>query len=123
MICLDTSSLVRYFTDDNPVKADQVRQLLHEAKSLHIPEVVLPELEYVLTGGYQATRSKLVKLFQFLISRPNIKWNITARKAVAIFAGTKLDMADCLIVAASLRGKLASFDREMLRVAGVKGYW
>jgi hypothetical protein len=32
-------------------------------------------------------------------------------------------MADCLIIANSLKGKLASFDKQLLTVKDVKKYW
>lgn len=45
MLYLDTNILVRFFTNDIPEKAEKVEKLLEE-KSLCIPDVVFPELEY-----------------------------------------------------------------------------
>lgn len=123
MICLDTNSLIRFFTNDDPKKALKVKNLLEKEKKIFIPEVVFPELEYVLSGSYKASRKKIIEVFQFLISRPNIKLDPNIKKAVEIFKLTKLDIADCLIAANSLKGKLASFDKKLLSVKGVKKYW
>jgi len=32
-------------------------------------------------------------------------------------------MADCIIVASSMKGSLASFDRELLDIDGVNAFW
>ena len=123
MICLDTSSLIRIFTNDDSVKAKKVKELLEKENNIRIPEVVFSELEYVLKGAYQTPRKKILEVFQFLISRSNCKLGSTVPPAVKLFENTNLDIADCLIVSHSLKGKLASFDRQMLAIKGVKKYW
>lgn len=123
MIYLDTSSLIRFFTNDEPKKALAVKKVLEKEKEIFIPEVVLPELEYVLKRIYKSRREKIASIFKFLASRSNIKLSQVIKKAVGIFESTELDMADCLIAAHSLRGKLASFDRQLLSVPEVKKYW
>lgn len=125
MICLDTNALVRFFTNDDPKKALKVKKLLEKEKEILVPEVVFPELEYVLAGNYQASRKKIVEVFQFLVSQPNIKLNSRIKEAIGLFKQTKLDIADCLIAAYSLKekNKLASFDKKLLSIKGVRGYW
>lgn len=123
MICLDTNSLIRFFTNDEPKKALKVKKLLEKEKKIFIPEVVFPELEYILKRIYKTQRRKIISAFKFLTSRSNIKLSRTVKKAVEIFESTRLDMADCLIAAHSLKGKLASFDKQLLSVKGVEKYW
>lgn len=123
MIYLDTSSLIRFFTKDDIKKALKVKNLLEKEKEIYIPEAVFPELEYVLTGVYKAKRLEVMKAFNFLISRSNIKLGMVIKKAVEIFSQTLLDMADCLIISHSLKGKLASFDKKLIKIKGVINYW
>lgn len=123
MIFLDTSSLIRFFTNDDKEKALLVKELLEKEKEIFIPEVVFPEIDYVLTKVYKATREKVLEAFKFLVSRSNIKLSQTIKRAIKIFEEFNLDMADCMIVAACLKGKLASFDKELLDLPGVKKYW
>jgi len=123
MIILDTSCLVRFFTKDNLKKAKKVKKLLKEEENIYIPKAVFPELEYVLQGSYRASRDKICKAFKFLISRSNIKADKIIKKAVEIFEKTSLDIADCLIVSESLGNRLASWDKKMLGLDGVKEYW
>jgi len=123
MIFLDTSSLIRFFTNDDPQKALKVKKLLEKEKEIFIPEVVFPELEYVLKGKYKAKRVEIIKAFKFLFSRKNIKLTVAIKKGIKLYENTNLDMADCLIAAHSLGRSLASFDKALLSIRGVKKYW
>ena len=122
-VVLDTNTLIRFFTNDVPVKALRVKDLLDNEKNLYIPEVVFPELEYILTQQYNTSKEKLLKIFQFLSSRNNIKLPHQITKAIIIFEKTTLDMADSIIAAYAIKSSLASFDKELLEVEGVNPYW
>lgn len=122
-ITIDTNILIRYFTDDEPKKADLVEELLEKEKSLSIPDVVFPELEYILGKQYAFSRKRLVGVYASLLSFPNIKISQEIRKAVTLYKNSRLDMADCIIAAYSLKGALASFDKELLQVDTVKSFW
>lgn len=121
-VVLDTNSLIRFFTNDIPSQGLKVKGVLDQTKVV-IPEVVFPELEYVLGGQYGLARDRLVKIFRFLVSQNNIETTPRIKVAIGIFEETALDMADCIIASYSLKGKLASFDKKLLKVRGVRGYW
>ena len=123
MIVLDTSALIRYFARDDKVKAEKTKLLLKTQKELIVPDVVLPEIEYVLVKSSKAKRAELIKAFRFLNSLRNISLTKEAREAITIFENSKLDMADCIVAAYSMKGSLASFDRNLLEVTGVKPFW
>jgi len=122
-IVLDTNALVRFFTRDIETKAQLVKKLLDSDQTLIISDVVFPELEYVLMKQYSAKREDLSDYFRFLTSKDNIKSSKEAKLAVEIFASSILDMADCIIAAASFGGKLASFDRDLIKVKSVQPFW
>ena len=122
-VVLDTNSLIRFFTNDMPEKATKVKELMESEKEIIIPEVVFPELEYVLTDQYDTSRANLIKIFQFLNSQKNIKLPRHVKKAIIFFEKSKLDMADCIIASYSLKGKIASFDRELTSLEGVLAFW
>src|SRR3989344_7345689 len=112
-IVLDTNVLVRFFTNDVAEKAEKVEKLL-EKSSLYIPDVVFPELEYVLTNGYNTQREEIVTIYRYLLAKKNIHVSSRIKRAVSLFETTKLDMADCIIASYSLKGELASFDKKLL---------
>ena len=123
MVTFDTSALIRFFTNDIPVKAQKVKKIIESKEKIIIPDVVFPELEYVLFGkSYNATRAKIIKAFQFLVTQRNIIVSKEVKKAIEIYKETKLDMADCIIVATSMENKLLSFDKKLLSVKGVKTF-
>lgn len=123
LIVLDTNSLIRFFTNDIVDKAAKVKDLLEKEKEIYIPEVVFPELEYILTDQYETSRENLIKIFQFLSSQKNIIVPKNLKKAILIFEKTKLDIADCIIAAYAFKGRLASFDKELLTVKGLNSFW
>lgn len=123
MVYLDTNTLVRFFTNDDPIKATKVKSLLENEKVIYVPDVVFPEIEYVLSNFYNTSRDSIITAFQFIVSLTNIKLPKHVKIAVVLYEKTSLDMADCIIVAESLKGKLASFDEKLLKIKGVKSYW
>jgi len=122
-IILDTSTLVRFFTDDIPQKASLVERLFKDEKDIFIPDVVFPEMEYILIQKYNYPREKLLDIYTFLSSRENIHTTKETREAIAIFKNSKLDMADCIVAAYSMKGSLASFDNGLLSIAGINPFW
>jgi predicted nucleic acid-binding protein len=125
MIVLDTSCLIRFLTKDDPKKASSVKKLIEGEKQLAIPDVVFPELEYVLqTETYNASRTNVLKSFKFLTTQKNIQVSKSVKIAVGLYENTKLDMADCLIAAAAIneKGKMASFDNELLKTPGITSH-
>ena len=114
MTILDTSALIRFFTKDIPSQAKKVKDALENEKDIKIPDVVFPELEYVLLGKtYNAERNKVLTAFKFLVSRKNIIVSPEVTIAVGIYEKTKLDIADCIILANVHNGKLVSFDKKL----------
>ena len=126
MIILDTSTLIRFFTQDDSKKAQDVKQIIENEEELFIPDVVFPELEYVLLEvSYKSSKEHILKAFKFLISQNNITVSSTVKKAVAVYEGYKLDMADSIIAAAPItnKGALATYDEELKLVEEVKLHW
>ena len=122
-VTVDTNALIHFFTNDVPRKADLVENLFKKEKNIFIPDVIFPELEYILGNEYKFSRDQLLDIFNSLLSRSNLHINSVVKIAVQIFSQTKLDMADCIIAASSLKGKLASFDKELLGVKEINSFW
>ena len=120
MTVLDTSALIRFLTNDIPSKAKKVKDIL-DSEKVYIPDVVFPELEYVLLGRtYNSSKKKLLEAFQYLIFNKNIKTSKEVKMALLIYKDNNLDMADCIIIAHATKNQLLSFDKKMLKVARKK---
>lgn len=119
MTILDTNYIIRFLTNDDPVKAQISKKLILSEEILFIPDVVFPEIEYVLKSKlYEVSRDGITKAYSFLLSRKNIRMSNTAKKAIELFENSNFDMADCLIAAEAIlkNSVLASFDQKLLKL-------
>lgn len=125
MIVLDSSALVRFFTGDDKIKAGQVKDLLtNPSANLYLPDAVVVELSYVLQKKYFLARAEVVRIFNFLAQLRNLKTTTAFTMAAKFFAETKLSITDCFVAAYANNGhEIASFDGELLKTAGMKGFW
>ena len=123
MIVLDTNCLIFYLVQPGTPQAKKVTELLKQPVKLTIPDVVFPELEYVLRHKYQHSRKKIAQAFEFLTHLKQIQVNTYVPRAVDLFRSNTFDMADCLIAAQAEGYLLASFDKKLLKVTKVKPYW
>lgn len=122
MIILDTNSFIRFFTRDVESQALQVVELFESAEELAIPDVVFPEIEYVTKSQYRYTKEKIIELYEFMTTG-RFRINAQIKTAIQIYKESNLDIADCIIAAYSLGNRLASFDRQLVKIKGVKGFW
>jgi predicted nucleic-acid-binding protein len=100
---LDTNVLVRYLTQDNVAQARAVDSLVAEALSegerLHVDDVVLCELVWVLRGAYRAGKPAIVSALQKISSTAlfNFEDREVLRRAVDDYRDGGGDFADYLI--------------------------
>lgn len=122
MIIIDTSALVRFFTNDDKTKANKVKNLL-EKEEILLPDIVFIELNYVLTKLYKIEKTELVQIYQFLLSQNNIKTSEEIKEALELFKTVSLSVADCLIAVCAKTETLASFDQKLIKTVKAKSYW
>ncbi|MEE4378676.1 MAG: PIN domain-containing protein [Candidatus Competibacteraceae bacterium] len=70
---LDTSVIVRYLTGDPPKLADRAAHIIDSTIALHITDVVLVEVAYVLISVYKMPRAAVVDALIALLQRTNIR--------------------------------------------------
>lgn len=123
MIILDTSALILFFTGDNPEKMRTILTLIASGKELLVPDVVFPELDYVLRKHYHLPRCAVAKAYSFLLDCPTIAVTDQAHQAVQVYRETNLDCADSFIAAYAQGHTLATFDIPLEKTTGVTSYW
>lgn len=120
MTGLDTNVLIRYLTQDDPAQfAAALRLLNKKGATFFVPDLVLVEVDWVLSGVYGWTRAEIAETFARLLTIHNLVFEDESRvrgalKAVRLGA----DLADALIAALSRErgcGELATFDRGLLK--------
>lgn len=62
-------------------------------------------------------------LTRFLLSRANIQISSEIRKAIKVYERGNISITDCLLVVYGGGKKIASFDKGLLKLEGVKSVW
>lgn len=125
---IDTNLLVRYLTEDDPSKANDVKRLLLKAAQgemlLLIPSVVIAELVWVLQGFYKLDRSEIVPLLNAILQTSGVEVSDKAvvSDAIAIYGNKTIDFIDAWIVAFAKATEVRAvytFDRKHFK--GIDG--
>jgi predicted nucleic-acid-binding protein len=99
MVLFDTNAILRYILQDHEEMADRVEKRLTE-ELCHIPVEVVAEVVYVLSGVYRVERKTIARTLNDLAETDNIRMaeKNVIHHALDIFASSKLDFVDCLMV-------------------------
>jgi predicted nucleic-acid-binding protein len=127
---IDTNLLVRYLTEDDPSKANEVKRLLLKAAQgeirLLIPSIVIAELVWVLQSFYKLERGEIVPLLNAILQTHGVEVSdkIVVSDAIAIYRDVAVDFIDAWIVAfaktAAVRA-VYTFDRKHFKgIAGIE---
>jgi len=118
---IDTNLLVRYLTEDDPSKANDVKRLLLKAAQgevrLLIPAVVVAELVWVLQSFYKLDRSETVPLLNAILHTHGVEVSdkTVVSEAIALYRDRAIDFIDAWIIAfakaADVRA-VYTFDRK-----------
>lgn len=122
---LDTNVLIRHLTGDPPVQARRATAYLRRANELLLPDLILAEVVSVLESFYEVKRQRLAELARAIVGFPAVVVvdEPLLLRALEVYEVERLDFADAYLVAsaeASGVGAIASFDREIDRVATVR---
>jgi len=118
---VDTNLFIRYFTNDDPVKADKVEKLLDDAAAglfkLVTTEMVIAEVVWVLESGYSLKNTDIAPLIRGILATPGlnvINEGLVAR-AIELYESANIDFIDGYIAAVMEKHgitELYSFDRK-----------
>jgi predicted nucleic-acid-binding protein len=119
---LDTSVIMRFLTADDQDKSMVFAKLVASAEkekaSLFVPEIVIVELAYTLSGKhYKCAHAQTAQMLESLASMPciSIENKNTVLSAIRLYASGKLRFGDALILAKVREKKSAplySFDKD-----------
>lgn len=119
---VDTNVLVRYLTQDHAAQARAVDTLIAETISrrehLHVDDVVLCELVWVLRGAYRTDKPAIVSALQKIVGTALFSFEDreVLRRAVEDYRKGSGDFADYLIGHRNRRAgceDTATFDRAL----------
>jgi predicted nucleic-acid-binding protein len=119
---VDTNVIVRYLTQDDRVQARKANAIVEGAlaagEQVHLDEIVICELVWVLSSAYGFDRATISDTLLKLIDSAQISVNDrdAVREAVTRYAESSGDFADYLIGLRNLRSGCEStltFDRAL----------
>lgn len=103
MIGLDTNVLVRYLTDDDPAQVRRVEAVMTQAVEhgtrLHLDDVVLCELVWVLRAGYRFGKPAIVAALDKILATGLFSFDNRdlLRQALDAYRDGGADFADYMI--------------------------
>jgi predicted nucleic-acid-binding protein len=120
---VDTNLFIRYLTNDDPILADRVEQLLDDAAAgsvqLVTTELVMAESVWVLESSYRLTYAQIAPLIRGILATPGmdvINGDLVG-KALVIYELQNIDFVDAYISALMEKQGIKdiySFDRKHL---------
>lgn len=118
---VDTDVLVRFVTGDDPVKHAAAGEVVVRA-----PESVIADTVYVLSSPrlYALSRDQVREALAPLLGLPSfrVRNRLQVRRALDLYATTRLDFSDALLVAAMEEEgavELYSYDQHFDRIGGI----
>jgi len=98
VIGVDTNVLVRYFVEDDSAQSRRVDALLQHG-GLHIDDVVLCELVWVLRSGYRFDRQTIADALRRILATAAFSFNDRdlLRRALADYMTGSADFSDYVI--------------------------
>ncbi len=118
---IDTNLLVRFLTEDDPVKAKAVETLLKKAGrgeiKILIPSVVIAELVWVLRSFYAMEAEEISELVGAVLNTPGLDTQdkLILREALKTFERTGIDFVDAWILEFAHDrgiGRIYTFDKK-----------
>lgn len=119
---IDTNVLARYLTQDDAAQARAVDELIRksadEGESLHIDDVVLCELVWVLRAAYRQDKPAIVTVLERILGTAQFSFDDRGllSQALGDFRAGKGDFADYVIGRRNRRAgcdRTATFDRSL----------
>lgn len=102
---VDTNLFIRYFTNDNPILADRVEQLLDDAATgsvqLVTTELVMAESVWVLESSYHLNHVQIAPLIRGILATPGMEVinGELVGKALVMYELQNIDFVDAYIAA------------------------
>jgi predicted nucleic acid-binding protein len=125
---LDTSLLIRFFTNDDPVKAARVRQLLqqveHGDERIALSPMVVFETIFTLQRGYKLPKARIKEIVEDLISLRNVQLpnKHLYYEALELYATTSLSFADAynaVYMKSQNLSAIWSYDEDFDKIPGI----
>jgi len=121
---IDANVVLRFLLADDERQAAEAEELLLKAPvgSLTLSPLTVAEVTWILLSHHEVPRELVASALQRVMALPSIRAGDTLLDAVARFAASSVDFADCALAAeAAAQGVVAvSFDRDLRRFSDIR---
>jgi predicted nucleic-acid-binding protein len=125
---IDTNVVLRFLRDDHKAHSPAAKALFERAAAgectLVVTDLIIAEAVWVLVSFYKAKRVDVADALAGIINQPGIECagQPMILDALERFRATKLDFADCYLIArsATTGHAIASFDSDFGKIKGVR---
>ncbi|MCG2692387.1 PIN domain-containing protein [Microgenomates group bacterium] len=121
---VDTDILIRFFTNDDPVKALRFERFLRSERKMAVTAVTVAEIYWVLSSFYRFSKKKILDCLESLVSKPNILCSkLLLLETITILRHHSLSFVDAFIAAYSLskhHGQVLSYDKGFDKIKLIK---
>ena len=120
---VDTNLFIRFFTNDDPILADRVEQLLDDAAAgsvqLLTTELVMAECVWVLESSYNLNHAQIAPLIRGILATPGMEIinGDLIGKALVMYELQNIDFVDAYVAALMEKQGIKdiySYDRKHL---------
>lgn len=124
-VFVDTNVLVRHLTGEPAAMARRATAFLRSASELHLADLIVAELVYVLESFYELPRPRVAELVRATLAQENVLVDDERilLRALTVYEDARLHFAEAYLVARAESaggGAVASFDRSIDRVGGIE---
>lgn len=121
---VDANVVLRFLLADDLGQSHEASALFSQAPrgSLELSALTLAEVSWVLLSHYETPRESVALALQRVLALPSVSVEYVVMDAVARFAASSLDFADCVLAAqaAATQEVAVTFDRDLRRFADIK---
>lgn len=124
---IDANLLIRYFTQDDPKKAQKIQDLFRDLKqTIILPDIIVAETAWTLSSYYRFDRDEIATRLASLLNLPNLELNrelIT--RTIWLFRNLNISFIDAYLSAYCEIEKLEgiySYDKDFNKIPQVKRF-
>lgn len=112
---IDANVILRYLLNDNEEMAEEAEAVI-KGGAYTLPEV-MAEVVYVLKGVYKMPRTEIAQCVHAILQIVSTNDSDVLHEAIDIYADTKLDFVDCILIAHHRvhNAEVFSFDKALCK--------
>jgi predicted nucleic acid-binding protein len=125
---IDANIILRFLTNDDPVKADACARLLEQLEkneiSLWLPDLVLADIIWTLEKFYRVRKAEIGELLAPILRLRGLHCSNkeVVFTALRIYTSQNIDWTDAFVAAQMFSGRIEtiySYDRDFERIQGI----